>query len=347
MMGFQKIWRSNFLIKLRSWEYWPFGLVYAPVFISWIWYALRARSFLYFTASNPSIENGGMLGESKMKIFDLIPDKYKPITLLFEPATPFEEIQSKRKKANLTYPLIAKPDVGERGWLVQKINNDEELIRYTEKIPVCFLLQEYIDLPYEMGIFYYRYPNAKQGRVSSIVIKEMLKVVGDDTSTLKELILSNDRAKLQWAVLKNKYRKELDLVLTDKEEKELIGIGNHCRGAKFLNGNDLINNELNNTFDLISHQIPDFYFGRYDIRVKSYDDLYKGNIKIMELNGAGSEPAHIYQPGFSIWKAYQVIFHHWHVLFEISVLNRKRGIPYLSLAEGWREYKKTREIGKE
>jgi len=335
-----KIWRSNFLIKLRSWEYWPFGLVYAPVFIYWLWLSLRAKSLLYFTASNPSIENGGMLGESKKKILDLVPDKYKAKTLFLSPNVTTELLLKEMQLAGLTFPVICKPDIGERGVLVEKINNDNELSKYISEINQNFLLQEYLDLPIELGVFYYRMPDKPDGVVSSIVIKEMLTVKGDGKSTLKELILNNDRSKLQWEQLKVKFNQALSLVLKDGEQKQLVGIGNHCKGTKFLDGNYLINDELHHTFNKISKEIDGFYFGRYDIRVASTEDLYKGNIKIMELNGAGSEPAHIYNPGYSILKAYKSIFHHWKILFKISVVNRSKGVLYLPLKEGWKEYRK-------
>jgi len=341
---FKKIWKSNFLIRLRSWEYWPFGLFYAPIFVYWIWLSIKARSILYFTASNPNIENGGMLGESKFKILEQIPSQYVPNTILISPKVDFDGLLIKIKQAKINYPFICKPDVGERGWRVKNIANDEELKSYLQSSKYNFLIQEFIDLPIEMGIFYYRYPNQKNGVVSSIVIKEMLTVTGNGKSKLSELIMSSDRAKLQWNDLREKYKDRLDDVPPNNQRIELVGIGNHCLGAKFLNGNEHINESLTELINIISNQISEFYFGRYDIRVNSIDDLYKGKIKIMELNGAGAEPAHIYEPGFSIIEAYKVIFHHWKVLYQISRINHKRGFNYLSVKQGWREYKKARKL---
>jgi len=346
MSFFNKVWRSNFLIKLRSWEYWPFGVVYAPIFIYWIWLSIKARSFFYFTASNPGIENGGMLGESKKKILDLIPKELQPGYILCSPSEDIESILYRINKNNIKYPFICKPDIGERGWMVSKISNKKQLIDYCQKIKVDFLIQGYIDEPLEMGVFYYRYPNSEKGKVSSIVIKEMLTVQGDGNTTLKDLILKSDRAKLQWDILKEKYKTQLNHVLNRGEEMQLVGIGNHCRGAKFLNGNYLINDQLNAVFDKISSNVEGFYFGRYDLRVNSHDDLYQGKLKIMELNGAGSEPAHIYNPKFSLWRAYRVLFHHWKVLYEISVENHKKGVKYLSFSKAWTEYGKIRSYNK-
>jgi len=344
MKMIDKIWRSNFLIKLRSWEYWPFNVIYGPIFIYWLWLSIRARSLLYFTASNPGIKNGGMLGESKNEILNQIPSQYRPKHLLFSPETDLDTIVAALKRHDIEFPFICKPDVGERGWQVEKICALEALKSYVNAIKVPFLVQQFIDLPIELGVFYYRYPNAEKGEISSIVKKEMLSITGDGIHTIENLILQNDRAKLQWKTLKEKFSPQLQVILKPEEKLQLVGIGNHCKGTKFINGNPLINDQLVDVFDHISHQINGFYFGRFDLRVASLEDLYRGKIQVMELNGAGSEAAHIYEPGFSLIEAYKSIFHHWKVLFKISIINHKKGVPYLSFKDGWSEYKRIKAI---
>jgi len=94
------------------------------------------------------------------------------------------------------------------------------------------------------------------------------------------------------------------------------------------------------TFDAISKQIPGFYFGRFDLRCGSLEDLYQGNIKIMELNGCGAEPAHIYHPGYSLRKAIAVLLTHWRNIFIIARENKQRGVQYISLKEALQHYKK-------
>ncbi|ELR69975.1 hypothetical protein C900_04498 [Fulvivirga imtechensis AK7] len=249
-------------------------------------------------------------------------------------------------RIHLAFPIICKPDIGERGWMVQKVENENQLHSYIRQTSCAFLVQEYVDLPIEAGVFYYKSPGAKKGTVSSVVLKEMLTVTGDGHSTLQELIIRNDRAKLQWNPLKEKFNGKLTTILNAGEQMELVGIGNHCKGTKFLNGNYLINEKLTSTFDEISKNIEGFFFGRYDLRVKSIEDLYEGHIKIMELNGAGAEPAHIYHPGSSLRKAYHVLFQHWNILYEISRENHALGTPYLSLRDGWTIYRQLKQLKK-
>jgi len=168
----------------------------------------------------------------------------------------------------------------------------------------------------------------------------MLSVMGDGSSTLEELILDKPRAKLQLEVLKESHADKINIIIQKGETVDLNLIGNHCLGTKFLSGEHLINNRLSQTFDTISKQINGFYFGRYDLRCASVEDLYRGKIKIMELNGCGAEPAHIYHPGFPLLKALRILTTHWKNMFSISVQNHKRGVPYLSFGEGKRIYEK-------
>jgi phosphomannomutase len=62
-------------------------------------------------------------------------------------------------------------------------------------------------------------------------------------------------------------------VLSLGENRLLEPIGNHCRGTKFVNANHLINNQLDEVFSKISEGFEGFYYGRFDMKVESIDDL--------------------------------------------------------------------------
>ncbi|WP_420582683.1 hypothetical protein [Reichenbachiella sp.] len=314
----------------------------------WAWLSLKTRSFFFFTASNPTIEFGGMLGESKDKIFKLIPDQYIPKTYKLNPSVDQDSFLERLKLEGLDYPFILKPDIGERGWMVEMIKNEKDLTDYLDRIQVDFLVQEYVAYDVELGVFYYRYPNCGRGTVSSIVMKEMLGVTGDGIRSIADLMTDDARAKMHLDQLKLKMPDRLKQIPKRDERVELNPIGNHSRGTTFLNGNHLIDSRLIEVFDKVSAQIDGFYFGRYDLRCHSVEDLYNGeHFKILELNGAGAEPAHIYQPGFSLIQAYKDIIHHLKVLADISTLNKKNGIPYYSFRKGLKEILKIRKYNQQ
>ena len=112
------------------------------------------------------------------------------------------------------------------------------------------------------------------------------------------------------------------------ETRILEPIGNHCRGTKFKNANYLINEQLHEVFNAIALPIEGFFYGRFDMKVRSVEDLYLGqHIKIMELNGVSSEPGHIYDPSSTLLQAYRDLTWHWKLVADIAKENRDLGIP--------------------
>lgn len=283
------------------------------------------------------------MGESKYEVLQLVPEPLKPKTILIKVPATVTRVTEVMLEAGLTFPFILKPDLGERGWMVRRIKNELDIEGYLKEIKIDFIMQELVDLPLEFGVYYVRFPSQQQGFVNSVTGKEFLSVTGDGKKPLQELILEKDRAKIQWNALRIMYADRLSEIIPSGMKIELVSIGNHCLGTTFLNFNHLINNKLTASFDAISKQINGFYFGRYDLRCASLQDLESGNVKIMELNGCGAEPAHVYHPGSSLVQAIGVLITHWRNLYRVSKENHERGVPYLSLPEGKQIYKRVKK----
>jgi hypothetical protein len=317
-------WKTEFktplwLIKLSNYEYWSSQTLYGLLLPVLIWNAIRAKSLTFYTAVNPTWKYGGLFGESKKTILDLIPEDYKPKTVLVNP--------KESLSGNWDFPIIAKPALGERGTGVCKINSFKELVKYHQNAANEYIIQEFIDYPIELGVFYSRKPSEAKGRISSVTLKDFLAVTGDGNSTLEELVQANTRARFQEEKLKNKFHSRWNDVLLDGEKIELEGIGNHCRGTRFINANYLITTQLETIFDDISQQIEGFQYGRFDLRVPSLADLYAGkNIKIMELNGANSEPTHVYDASHGVFKMYRDLAWHWTRMTDIAIENQRVGV---------------------
>jgi hypothetical protein len=131
------------------------------------------------------------------------------------------------------------------------------------------------------------------------------------------------------------YGDKLNDVLPAGAHKELVPYGNHARGAKFFDHSHLADEALTATIDRFSKEIEGFYFGRLDIRFNNWEELKQGiNFSVIELNGAGSEPTHIYDPRHSLFFAWKEIVRHWKILWRISRLNHRKGIPYLTVKQG-------------
>jgi hypothetical protein len=330
------IQQHRFFIKLFNWEYWPFTLVYAPIYFYWVLLALRNKSLFFFNAANPSIKNGGFLMESKKEIYDLLPTRYYPRTLLFSPNECVTKITSQVSALNFKFPLIGKPDIGMQGLAVKKLACAADLVAYAKIAQVDFLIQEFIDLPNEAGIFYYRFPNEEKGHISGIVGKEFLTITGNGSATIETLLQQNSRFILQIPYLQKTDSTLLKKVLAEGETTVLVPYGNHARGAKFIDLSHLINDRLLTVIDEICQQVNGFYYGRMDIRYNTWEELEQGkNISIIELNGSGSEPTHMYDPSHSIFYAWKEIIRHWKILASISRINhQQKNIKYMSFSEG-------------
>ncbi|MEH6309197.1 NRDE family protein [Olivibacter sp. CPCC 100613] len=335
-------------LRLTQWEYWPAAIIFGPLFIHWVWLSLKARSFFFFSAANPGIANGGFLQEKKSDIYRLIPKKYYPRTLFCESDITPTILAEKLSKAKLKFPLIAKPDQGRRGMQVKLVKTKLDLENYRRNNRVHFLVQEYIDYELEAGIFYYRFPGEKKGCISGIVGKEFLSVTGDGKSTIANLIKRNDRALFQLEDLYMQYGPILSNILPKGIKQILVPYGNHSRGSKFVDLNHYITEELTTTIDQICQQVPGFYYGRLDIKFHSWEELEKGcKFSIIELNGAGSEPTHIYDPQHSLFFAWKEIYRHWQILYQISKINaQQKGIDLMRIRDGIKMIKEHRRFKK-
>jgi len=297
-----------------------------PVLFIWLWNAIRSRNLFYFTLTNPGIDTGGFFGESKSNILHYIPDDFKPITFLLKAPVQEKELDHLFAQSGLQYPIIAKPEVGERGWLISRINNPEELRTYVREHPIDTILQTYVELPLEVSIMVYTMPDGSHAEVTSVCEKYFLQIKGNGQHTIGDLILQQDRAVLQLEKLINNFGHRWNEILSPGQVLILESVGNHCRGTMFLDQNSQIDDALSRMMIKLLGTMPDVYYGRFDMRVGSWTDLREGkNIRVLEFNGASSDPAHIYQPGYSLFKAYQDMAFHWKVMRKIALQNRKRG----------------------
>ena len=322
--------KSN-IAKRFQWEHWPASMFYVPNLPYAFYLAIRAKHTAFFSAANPCIKSSGNGTESKFITTNLVPKKFRPKTILITKNTPFELVISEIKKHQITYPFIAKPDIGFRGLLVQKINNQTALKTYLEKYPIAILIQEFLAYNNECGIFYHRKPNKKKGCISSITLKRFLSVIGNGSSSIKELILADDRARRYLDLFQQIHQEKLEKIPEKGKKVALTVIGNHSKGTQFINGNHLISKKLEQTFDALSASIPGWYYGRVDVKYNDFSGLEDGtDFKILEINGILSEPTHMYDAeNYTYLKALKSIRTHWKFLFEIAIVNHTTyHVPY-------------------
>lgn len=326
---------SPFWIRLTNWEFWPMNITYIPVIVYYLFLSLKARSFGFFAAVNPSIENGGMRGEPKCKLLQKLPEKYYPKTVFIAKSTSQEELLDYIKKNEFSYPIIGKPDIGERGICVKKIDTEQELIQYHSAMhDLDYMIQAYIPFEDEYAILHYRLPNESNGKIISVCKKGFLKVIGDGKKSVMELILDYPRAVLQLERLTKILGEDLHFIPNEDEIFPLGHIGNHSLGTEFMNFNHEIDDDLVEVFDQIEQSLDGVFYARYDLRCKSMEEMKKGNhIYIVEINGTGSEAAHIYDTKMNFWNRYKSMFQLWSIMYKIARINKKNGHPFMSIKD--------------
>lgn len=315
--------------KIWRWEFWPMWLFYAPVALWTAWLALRYRGFGTVAAANPGIADGGIVGESKFEILSrlsadaIIPSAVLEPAALAERVDAFESIMASRAWG---FPIVLKPDVGQRGSGVRLVSTLNEATEYLNHVTRRVLIQPYHEGPFEAGVFYYRLPEWSRGRILTITDKHFPMVIGDGVSTIEDLVWSHDRYRMQSRVFLTRLGDRRREIPAAGERIRLAIAGNHAQGTMFTDGRVLMTPELEARIDEIARRYDGFFIGRFDVRYRSRAEFMAGrDLAVVELNGATAECTNVYDPSGSLWSAYGQLFKQWSLVFIIGAANRQRG----------------------
>lgn len=336
---------KKILNRITHWEAWPFKLLYAPIAPFWVLYMIRSGSVWFFTPSNPKITFGGLDGEPKKEMYNLLPAELYPATFNVLPTDDMAMLKKRMHEHGITYPFIVKPEIGGQGILFRKIDDEDALRHYHSLVPVEYMVQQMVKYPMEVSVFYIRHPKDNKGKVTGFLHKIPLHVTGDGVKALYELINTHPKACKRVEELKGKHAGNWEKVIPAGEKYILSYAANHNRGAHFVDLKAHIDDDLASVFDKISHRIDDFFYGRYDIMCESVEDLKQGkHFTILEYNGCGAEPNHFYDTGYTLIGAYREILMHWKALYNICNYNRNRGIKPWPFQKGRKFLRKTNEL---
>lgn len=317
--------------RLTCWEFWPMWAVYAPVIPYILWLAIRNRSVSLPFSVNPCMPASGLVYESKIQILNHLEKagvpiaRFEAVELGLSIERKLEIVSRFMERLGLSYPVVLKPDVGQRGQGVVVAKSEGQAQAFFEEQEEDTIVQEYVGGT-EYGVFYHRLAGRDTGEVSSITDKRTTWVVGDGKSSLEELILADDRAVCMAPYFLSEYESQLEEVLVEGETFMLASIGTHSRGAVFLDGEALITPELEAEVDRFSRVVEGFHFGRYDLRVPSEEALKRGDgIRVIELNGITSEPTNMYDPKHGPLFGWSSLMRQWRTIFALAKENRLAG----------------------
>lgn len=331
--------------RWAQWEFWPPALFYAPMGLCYLGLAIRHRSFTLPSAANPGMFSGGLVGESKLSILAELQTRQPEFTadvyaLDGSGGLRLSQFKDIMKRQGLTYPVIIKPDVGQRGLGVKLIRNEAQAGAYLLQTHVALIVQRYAPGPHEIGVFYYRFPHEPHGRILAITEKLFPTITGDGRHTLEELIQRDPRARFMAVKYLQRFVTRRTEVLPAGQSLKLVEAGNHAQGCVFRDGSHLWSETLERRIDDISQTVPGFYIGRYDLRYQTVEELRQGRaFQIVELNGAASEITSIYDSRNSLTDAYRVLFRQWRLVFAIGHANHRLGTRTIKLRLLWRHWR--------
>ena len=306
-----------------NWEYWPMWTIYVPMTPYYLYLSARSGGLGFFTRTNSSMPTGGMGLMDKEDMYNMLPSGSFPTTTYFNSETDFSSIQNWISTQKIEFPVVVKPAKGARGRGVAFIHSENELQHFVLKCNEKMVLQSLIPHSNEVGIFYVKLPNESKGKITGIVEKKGIQIIGDGIHSLKELILASERYAVHLTHLEKDSSLNLNEILPNGSTKEISSIGNHARGATFYDVSFRNNSKLEAVLETISNQIEGYYYGRFDIKFNSWEELEKGiAFSIVELNGANSEPTHVYDPKHSYFFALREFARHWKMMAQISRLNK-------------------------
>ncbi len=313
---------AAWLGRWQRWEFWSAWWVYAPL-VPWIvWYAIKSRRPMGFTAVNPAIPAGGAVGESKSQILAALPSDR---VLKYELLAPgpidarLATLDAFMARVRTTWPIILKPDIGERGTGVRRIPNPPAARAYLERFTSNVIAQVYHPGPREVGVFYARVPGETRGRILGVTAKHFPRVIGDGRSSARELIWRHPRLRFQAAVFLDRLGADADRRLGAEESLQLGVIGNHCRGTMFTDAPELATEALARALDEITAESAGIEFGRFDLRYADDEELRQGRgFAVVEFNGVFAENTSIYDPNCAFWKGQRKLREQWKLACEIG-----------------------------
>lgn len=357
-------------------EFWPMWIFYAPL-VPWLVYlSVRHRSPTVFTCANPGIPNGGgVVGEAKSRILEgfaaggapVLASRTIPVSPLQEDNPEGAAEQRTQQLLDLLedpasglggFPVVLKPDAGQRGFGVRIIESRDRAREYFEEAVGLVIAQQYDPGPCEYGLFWVRDVYAapgkpmdeKPGFVLSVTKKVFPTIDGDGQSTLEQLIWRNRRYRMQGHVFQKRHESRRDLVLQPNDTYQLARAGNHAQGTMFLDGADLITPELSAWAEKAMQSYRDpggrLDFGRMDVRCPSEADFRAArNLRIVECNGTLSESTNLYDPGKSLWFMYRTLFRQWALLYRVGAARRREGarpVGAIGLLKMWISFRRSR-----
>lgn len=320
----------------------PKWLNLMPMIAQWLWLSVRHGSWTLPAASNPAITAGGLVGEGKSEYFRIMGPVAAAYTAPFaiyrnrpHPSA-LDDAEHCMREAGLAYPLVLKPDIGWCGFGVRIVRTKDELNTYLAAYPrdEDIVLQKFVTYEGEAGLYFVRHPEEKRGRVTGMLLRFFPRVVGDGFSTIAELMVRHPRAQRLGKDGRSEPCCDTSRIPMAGEIVRLSVTGSTRVGGMYQDATSLVTPELENAINDIALDMGELHVARFDVRYDTMGAMRAGHsFQIIEVNGAGSEAVHAWDPRYSLREAYGIVFEKQRMLFTVGAAMRKRG---WAAPSGWK-----------
>jgi membrane protein DedA with SNARE-associated domain len=274
----------------------PLGLIYLPLLLRWLGFAARHRSLTLPMAANPGEHAGQGAWEERKSDYLLsaaaiAPESIAGFVVVRRSAAPrmlyadLEQARQLLSDAGLSFPLVAKPDIGRAA--VRRIDDVADLREYLRGFPSgeSLILQRFVPDAGRATVLYARLPGARSGRILSLTLRDH-RPTADGTT------------------------------------------------VRYRDGRRCITPELEAHIDAIARGMPEFHYGRFELRFASPDGLMRGDgVSIVEISGVGGVANDTWDPSLSLTEAYRRAVEQQRIMFLIGDKNRARGFAPVGSAD--------------
>lgn len=324
----------------------PKWLNLVPMVAQWLCLSLRHGAITLPSCANPALTAGGLVGEGKMEYLALMGAHARAATAnttsvdIVGPGA-LAEVQAAMARQGLGFPLAVKPDLGWCGFGVRCIDGPEALALYVAAYPCGerLVLQEWLGAQGEAGLFYLRWPGAASGELFGVLLRHFPRVVGDGVHSVAQLMSTDSRACRLGRDGASEPCCDVRRIPARGEVVRIASVSSTRVGGGYEDGTPHVTAELLRAVDAIARDMGDFHAGRFDVKYDDLAALQAGRFRIIEVNGAGSEAVHAWDPRFGLWQAYGIVFAKQRRLFAIGSEMRRRGhrpVGWLALLRHWR-----------
>lgn len=301
-----------------TWEQLPWQIQFLPSVIKYIPLVGVANVI------NPDIDGiSGMVGASKAHLNTKVNPHYRPKDLVFTAKSFPETLLPVLKQKKLSFPLFIKPVQGERAAGVQFLPSEADLLALELETEREYLLEDAVMTQSEFCISVVRDITTQKFHIFSLTERVIPTVTGDGQHSIAELIQTLPLTEAQKQKVLGALEADfLTTVLPKGLDQVVVRTASISYGTEYVRYDHTLSKAklqaITEQINTVLTAASGFNVGRFDIKADALDDLVSGNFKVVELNGIGGMPTHVYERHLSLIQKQTILDEYFTLLNDLA-----------------------------